>query len=83
MKKETTEIVVCHVCKGSGILTKAKLTCYHKGEYDYWKVECPHCKGSGLMQQKIVTETILAGPALKKFSLRGGHLVLKEPAYPG
>lgn len=58
-KQETTKVVVCHVCKGKGVLTKAKLTCYHKGEWDYWNVECPHCNGSGLMQEKVVTETTL------------------------
>jgi DnaJ-class molecular chaperone len=57
--KKHSEIEICHSCKGKGVIIQEKLTCYHRGEYDYWTEECPECKGSGLLQKTIITETII------------------------
>lgn len=59
MTQTKTEILVCDVCNGKGVIYKEELVCYHKGEYDYWTEECPICKGSGLLQKKVVIETII------------------------
>jgi DnaJ-class molecular chaperone len=59
MKQENSEIILCSNCHGKGVIYQEKLTCYHKGEYEYWTEECPKCKGSGLLQKVVVTETII------------------------
>ena len=59
MISEKSEIIICDNCKGKGVVAQEELTCYHKGEYDYWTEECPECKGSGLLQKTVVTETLI------------------------
>ena len=59
MKREETTVILCDNCNGKGVIAQEELTCYHKGEYDYWTEECPRCKGSGLLQKKVVTETTI------------------------
>jgi hypothetical protein len=43
----TKKIVCCNVCEGSGIRECSELTCYHRGDYDYWKEYCSFCEGQG------------------------------------
>lgn len=53
----SVETIVCHRCKGRGLIEHSELTCYHKGEYDYTYSVCEVCEGGGLVEKKIETIT--------------------------
>lgn len=53
---ETSEVIICKQCEGTGLVGHSELQDYHKGEYRYWNTVCGICKGTGRLK-KVVTIT--------------------------
>lgn len=50
VKTEKT-VMLCTHCKGTGTYWREELTCYHRGEYDYFPEKCALCDGYGLLEE--------------------------------
>lgn len=42
-----TEVIICEICKGTGVYTWKELEDYHKGDYETMYAKCDKCKGTG------------------------------------
>ena len=61
------ELVLCHRCKGEGVIHCEECTCYHRGDYDRWNETCDTCKGSGrLIRIETVKYSPYKNPTVKK-----------------
>lgn len=49
----TTTVVICHPCEGSGFYYTEVLTDYHRGEYDTTQHVCHKCEGSGRLTETV------------------------------
>ena len=74
MKKVTSEMLICHVCVGTGIIENSELEDHHRGEYRYWDTVCTMCKGNGRLLKTVTTITTTEPYDNSKVSL----LLLKE-----
>jgi len=51
---QTSTIIICDYCKGSGKREQSRCTDYHHNEYDYWDIPCSRCKGLGRLKQNTI-----------------------------
>lgn len=52
------DIVLCSICKGSGVYLKEELTDYHRGDYDTRYEFCATCGGEGRMIECTYTARV-------------------------
>ncbi len=53
---KTSSIIICDNCRGTGIISRDKLTNYYKREYDTHHDKCWKCDGSGRLWQVTTVE---------------------------
>ena len=63
--RSTSKILLCSDCEGKGQIFWDVLTDYHKGEYDTRSKTCPHCEGSGSVEE-ITYSSVKVTPYVSK-----------------
>lgn len=78
---ETSKIVLCQKCKGTGFYTTSELVDYHRGDYETNEHQCNSCVGDGRMIRITTTLDFRKHEEIKLFPYVGNENKAKHKEY--